>query len=352
MLVLATGRELDPKGLAPVFAGTLYAAIPIIAMQSRVVKEDSAVALLALLAVWLYLRWKNGSRASWILALSAVACGLAVMAKIPAVAFPAALVALLVRDRQIRAAMGFTAVSGAVASLLVVYAVWHGWAEFIEATEIQANVRALFFDAFIALFDVAEVNANKLGVGWLLFLWIAAFAAASNAKHRKHTSVLTIPLVAYTVAIALPSGTWHFGWYFLPLYPFLCLLSGRFLEDAWHSPELLRGLAITGLLVLYGFTFFVDPERQNSFWYWPVYRERVTWIVLAFIVPFGLAHVFRTRLTTRLAQLSIVAAMVAVLVTGAYFAARFDRISLERQHYDRGWRNASGHAYPDCPPCR
>src|SRR5690606_30435970 len=112
------------------------------------------------------------------------------------------------------------------AAMLLLYAAFIDWDMFWWATHTQASVRSTHWNVFVRFFTEPMINHNRLGAGWLVFLWLG-FAFAIPRLERHHRAVMTVPVVVYLAAIAIPSGSWSFGWYILPVYPFLCLGAGK-----------------------------------------------------------------------------------------------------------------------------
>jgi 4-amino-4-deoxy-L-arabinose transferase-like glycosyltransferase len=343
-LVLAVGRRLYPRGPAALFAGLLYAALPFVALQAREVKEEALVVPLGLASLLFFLRWRDGvgpperrrRRRRVDLVLAALCAGLAPLAKVPAASFVPALVVLVLgeRDRPWRDAGVAAAVGLAVAALLLPYGAWQSWELFEVTMRVQASGRPSHWSIFPRWFGDAQINFNLVGRGWLTALWVM-FAGAVLTRRRTAEPALTVPLLAYMVAISLSSGNWTFGWYAMPLYPLLALGAGAFLADLWDAPDLWRATPFWLLLVMYGIGFLAPIDWQLVPHAWPLVRKQVNLYVLLGLVPFGLAHVLPGRATRALARLGVLVGLAVFVATSVHFVVAYDELAHSFFLYDR-----------------
>ncbi len=325
VLVLLVSRRLDARGPAPLLAGLLYATVPLIVIMNRVAKEEALLAPLAAGSILFFLRWRDDGERLRDLLLAAVLAGLCPLAKVPGLVFVPVLVFLVAQTGRWRAAAAAAAVALGVAALLLVYAAAVDWNAFWFVTRDQATIRSSSWDQFVPFFYDALINHNRVGRGWLVFLWIA-FVAAALARSRNGMAALALPVVGYLVAMGLPSGSWHYGWYLLPVYPFLCIGAGSFLADLWEEPELLRGALFVLLPVAYAMTFLHDPEWVRSPWSNETMRRWVGAFVIAFLLPYGLVQLRRTRLSLLLARAGTAAALALVVALNAFFVIQYEAL--------------------------
>ncbi|MCA9582829.1 MAG: glycosyltransferase family 39 protein, partial [Myxococcales bacterium] len=291
-LLFLVGRQLFPRGPTAHLATLLYAILPNIVLQQRVIKEEALVTPLLLGGLLAYIKWREGKRPRTYLALAAICMGLACLAKIPAIVFVPVLVLWLLREGHLRAATIATLIGFGTASLLLVYGAFIHWDLFWYSSELQATVRRTHWNVFIRFFSEPMINHNRIGAGWVLFLWIAfANLLPQLSRHRRH--LVGLPVIIYMAAIAIPSGSWSFGWYILPLYPFLCLGGGRFLADLWEEPDAIRGGLFVFLAIFYGFNFLGTDTWLMT------HRSTVSRMVpltaVIFLTPFLLSTLLPTR---------------------------------------------------------
>lgn len=331
LLVVLVGRRLFPEGPAPWFAGLLYATVPYLALMNRVIKEEALLAPLAVGSLLFFLRWRDDGERWRDLIAAAVLAGLCPLAKVPGLVFVFVLVVLVARRSRWRHAAVAAAFGLAGASLLLVYAAAIDWDLFWYATELQATVRGSRWDQFLQFFYDPLINHNSVGRGTLLFLWLGFVGAVLREKEGR-LAALSVPTVGYLVAMGLASGSWHYGWYVLPIAPFLCVGAGRFLADLWERPELLRA-AIFVLVPLAAAVYFAfDPRWVQSMDSNADMRRWMMLFTVGWLVPYGLVQVRRTPALTSVARVTTALALAVFAVLNAWTIVRYD--VLYETHHD------------------
>ena len=333
LLVVLVTRRLSPTGPAPWFAGLVYATMPHAVIMNRVIKEEALLAPLALGFVLFFLRWRDDGERTRDLVIAATLAGLCTLTKIPGLVFVLVLPILIARHGRLKHAILALAVGGAVSSLLLLYAAAIDWELFWYVTRDQATIRNSVFQEFVPFFFDSLVNHNRVGRGWLIFLWLA-FVAACSVRLRKDAQIIVLPALGYLVAMGLASGGWHYGWYLLPVEPFLCIGAGWFLADLWDRPELLRGTLFVVLPVAYGMAFVLDPKWYLLSSSYDAMRRWVGSFVIALLVPYGLATLWSRRPALLAARATTALAFALAIVLNAWFALRYDVIYESHQNLD------------------
>lgn len=334
VLIYLLGRRLEPRGGAAHLAALLYAFLPTTVLQSRVIKEEALLVPLALLTLLLFLRWRS-ERKSWILVVAACVAGVCTLAKVPGFAFVIALGMLVASEgASIWRVLAVGAIGLVISGLLPLFAlVSGGWESFHESLGHQ-SARPVHFNIFSRWFDVTLVNHNVVGRGWMLFLWLGT-AAALMRRSRLVQAVVGVPLVLYMAAIALGSGSWTFGWYSMPLVPFLCIGAGIFLADLWQKPNLFGGALVALLLVMYTLNFTYDPDFMKAPPNWPVLRRIITATIAALLAPWAIVQVWPTRAAQRVARGALAASIAVFVVIGTRFVVTYETGFESYENFDR-----------------
>lgn len=334
-LIYAIGVRLLRRRLGAVFGALLYAGLPLIALQTRVVKEEVLLVLMSLASIWLYLRWRDDGERTRHLVLAGLLAAACVMVKLPGAFFVPALIMVAIADRRGHAVKTLVLTGALGALALLAYAALIDWDLFWFTTRKQATLRAIHWDIFSRLFTDPHINHNKVGEGTLLFLWFGYVATAWRLPQSTRAAFV-VPPILYLLMIGISSGNWTYGWYLMPVYPFLCLGAGELLAQTWRRPNFLAGLLIVGLLTLYLLNFtVVDIHQQRVESLLPSSRRLVTWVCLGLVGPFLAAGVLRGSLSRGLARLSLVACLATTLAAGAIFVARYDVVYETHRDLDR-----------------
>ena len=333
VLIYWLGRRLEPQGPAAHLATLLYAFVPTTVLQSRVVKEEALLVPVSLAMLLAFLRWRTDRRARWLVA-AAVLGGMCTLAKVPGYAFVVALTLLVAAEGvPFREWAGVGALGTAVSALLPLFAAVGGWDSFRESLQHQ-SARPVHFNIFSRWFDVTLINHNVIGRGWMLFLWIGT-AWSLGGRSRSVRAPLAAPLILYMCAIALGSGSWTFGWYSMPLVPFLCIGAGLFLADLWKKPNLLGGAFLSLLLVMYTLNFLHDPAHMKAPPNWSSLRHLITAVIFALLAPWALVEIWRSAPLERLARFAFVTSLAIFVGVSARFVVTYD-VGFERyENFDR-----------------
>lgn len=338
-LMFLVGRELDQRqSLAPWLGVLLYAALPLFVINNRAIKEEMVVVPLELLSMWLFLRWRRGVRADAprdaLIVLAGLSAGLAVLAKIPSGVFVPALVLLVMTTGRWKSAVKVGLAGLVGIALLLTYGAVMDWQQFTLTTFKQATGRPAHWNIFPRFFADGMLVHNITFHAHQLFLWLAALTHFGGRGRRVDPAWVVFP-TCYLIVIAVSSGNWTFGWYMLPVYPFLCLAAGQFLVSLWREPSPLAGLIFMGLLVMYFGNFFETPRAMKSSIHWPRLRTWISAFVLFAIGPYFLATVRRWRWTQTVARAATALGLVLVVGLSGWYVYHYDVLYESHWNFDR-----------------
>lgn len=219
---------------AALCAALVYATLPVIVLAHRLVKAENLLAVLfmgTLILVGTPDRPPDRRRIAW----AGVLAGLSIWTKATGLVVPAVAVVLLLARRQRRAAAAIAAIAVAAVILYLVYAGGCGWSTFVQVVQGQATSKWVSLEG-LQDFLTGRVVSKAFGRGLYLWLWIALGIAAFRRERA-----LVIPVVLYTLLLALTAD--HrviYGWYRVPIYPFLCVAAGLYLDEMLREADLPR----------------------------------------------------------------------------------------------------------------
>ncbi len=269
--------------------------------HGRLIMADNLSAMLLLANAWAVQRWLAGLMSQRRMAILTVTfTAAAILTKIPAWCHVPAMIAVLLTARRrdgIRYVLyGF----GLGLVLYLAWLAWYGLPEFLSVMKSQSN-RFRGFNAFQRmsgvpkLLDVHDLN-GVIMAGW--------FCMLAQALH-KGARPLTVAGPAYVLAFTFFAGDVLFGWYTLPLYPWLALGLGITTAQVYYRP---RSPMMVAWLLL-----FLPHAFQTIY---IAHYELETVLRYAFIVvTAGLLFAFllkpnRSRSVLRMAIIGIVAAVL------------------------------------------
>ncbi|MFQ5878438.1 MAG: glycosyltransferase family 39 protein [Acidobacteriota bacterium] len=266
ILLYRLAREYGATERGALCATLVYASLPVIVLSHRLVKAESLLALLFMGAILLVRRLGRTGAAREAALIGAV-CGLAIWTKATGMAVVGTALVLLLAARRYRAASLVAALAGGSVLLYLLYAWAYDFDIFVKIVQAQSATKWASLDSFLDLMS-GKVVVKWFGRGWYLFLLLAAGVAA----FRKERALL-VPVAIYATLIALSAD--HrvvYGWYRIPLFPFLCVAAGIYLDEMIRESDLFRTFpfaltaVVTGLLYTFsGAPFSTTAETASRF---------------------------------------------------------------------------------------
>ena len=229
--------------------------------------------------------------------------GISIWAKATGIALPLAACCALVKGRRWQALAWVAGCTGLAIGLYLLYGAWFGWSLFLDVMGQQGS-KWVALRTLLDLSGISRVVGLQFGGGW--YLWLG-MATASMALGRFRE--LLAPAAVYLVVLILTVDSRAvFGWYRIPLYPFLCLAGGLFLADWWREKDVPRGL-LFGITALATTLAYALPE--------PYERSRMAVLCVLFLTTAGpLWFLFRPSWVARRARAAAILAAMGLFFAG------------------------------------
>jgi hypothetical protein len=197
---------------------------------------------------------------------------------------------MLAARRRFKDAAVVAAIAGAGAALYLLYVSAYDLGLFLKVLQAQATTKWVSLEAFQDLLG-GKVVVRWFGRGTYLWLLLAAGVAAFG---RART--LLLPIGVYAAVLCLNAD--HrviYGWYRIPLYPFLCVAAGLYLEAMIEEADLYRALPFA-LSAVAGALLYALPEAMGQ-------SRPVAWLfAAAALLPFIPAMIWDGPAARRVAR--------------------------------------------------
>jgi hypothetical protein len=294
-------------------AALVYAVLPIVVLSHRVATAGNLLAPLLMGAVLLAERHARSGRVRDA-GLAGLMCGLSIWTEAAGVAVALTAVVLLLSRRRCRGAVVVLLVTTGFGVLQIAYASAYGLDIFLAVSRVQATSQWAGLEGFLDLLD-GRVVAGTFGRGWYLWLLLCAGAAA----FRKERALL-VPLAIYAGLLVLAADFRALsGWSVIPLYPFLCLAAGIYLEQMIEASDLYRVFPFGVTALLSGVTLVLPPAFAQS-------KGAVAAFALAGVAPFIARLAHESPLTARVARASTWIILALLLLTSLAAIGGFPEI--------------------------
>lgn len=248
---------------AALLAGLVYATLPVIVLTHRLVKAENLLAVFFMGAV-LAVRpeRRGGERRGAVVA--GVLCALAIWTKATGVAVVVVAAILLLAQKRRRDAAIVCGLAAGGLVLYLGYAALYDFGIFLKVMHAQSTSKWVSAESFVDLLS-GKVVVKWFGRGTYLWLWIAAACLVT-----RRARLLLLPIAVYGALLALNAD--HrvvYGWYRAPLYPFLCVAAGLFLDEWLEEPDLARGFLFAVTAVASGLLYALpEPWAQSRTLAW------------------------------------------------------------------------------------
>ena len=302
LLGVRLARAYGASERAALLGALVYATLPVIVLAHRLVKGESLLTLLFMAAILAALRHRETGEVRQA-ALAGALCGLSLWTKATGVAVPLIVVLILVAARRYRGALVALALTLGFFGLYLLYAWWYGFGIFLKVMAAQATTKWVSLDAMQDLLQ-GNVVTRLFGRGTYLFLLFAAGWAA----FRKERALL-LPVAVYALIIALTADQRViYGWYRIPLYPFLCIAAGLYLEEMIERSDLFGTFPFSAAAVSSGLLYALPAAFAQS-------KQGMALFALLATAPFLPRLAREGPLTARLARAGAYLLLGVFLVT-------------------------------------
>jgi hypothetical protein len=294
-------------------ATLVYAVLPILVLSHRLAKAENLLALLFMGAVMLAERHARTGRSRDAVLLGAL-CGLSIWTKATGVAVVATAVVLLLARRRFQGAAIALSTTAGFGVLYLAYVGAYDFRIFMDIVQVQSTTKWASFEAFLDLLQCRVVE-RTFGRGWYLWLLFAAGLAAFR-KGR----VFLVPLAIYAGVIVLMSDFRSiYGWYRIPLYPFLCVAAGLYLDEMIEASDLFRVFPFAITAIASGMALALPPGLAQS-------RTAVALFALLAVAPYVARQARESLLTARAARVATLALVGLFLLTSVAVVADLPEI--------------------------
>jgi hypothetical protein len=304
VLLYRLARSYGVSERAALLGTLVYATLPLIVLAHRLVKAESLLAIFFMGAILAAHRHRLSGRMGDAV-VAGVLGGLSIWTKATGVAVVGVVLVLLLSARRFRGALLALGLAAGFLALYLVYAWTQDFGIFLKVIQAQSTSKWVGLESLQDLLT-GKIVTKYFGRGWYLWLLLCAGLAA----FRRERAIL-MPLALYGTLIALTAD--HrviYGWYRIPLYPFLCVAAGTALERMISRGDLYRvfPFAITAVATGALYAWSGEPLLIQS-------KPAVALFALIALLPFLVRLAFESALTERIARLATWVLLAAFLLT-------------------------------------
>lgn len=274
-------KEIYDKSTA-LIASLLYSTIPTVVIGSRIVQNENFFIPVWLLSLFLIIRFIK-TKKSLFRNLSAILCGILILAKIPWVAGTVSIILIFLYLKKYADLFKFLLLVIPFFLFYIAYGFFYDANLFLSLWGLQLNRYDLSFASIFALFQKPYLVDRFYLDGWIYFGWFSFLLLL--VKDFRKNYVLIFAMLSYFIVFlsAIPDEAGH-GWYRYPFYPFLLISIALFIKKFFAKNFLLTFF----FLVFVGTSLF-DLTWEKTFGFsYPIFRLLIlSWILVLFPLIFG-----------------------------------------------------------------
>lgn len=232
-------------------AAFLYAITPSVVVGSRLVQNENFFIPMFLLALYFAVKFINTNNKVFIL-VSIVICSLLPLAKIPWIAAPGAVFALLLAHKKYKHALLLLSSTIGCFLIFLLYGFRLDSQLFINLWTLQLNRYDMNFDTIFSLFR-DPIITDRLFLDGFIYLGFISFGVIATLKKKEYLPILLGFLSYFFIFLfAIPNEPGH-GWYRYPLYPFFIIMNALLIKEYFNKNMIISSicLLIPGLAALY-----------------------------------------------------------------------------------------------------
>ena len=129
------------------------------------------------------------------------------------------------------------------------------------------------------------------GLGYLLWFWFAIVYSIG-----KRDTIIPMSAFIFLMALcAVSSDVFSYGWYFLPLYPFMAIAGGLFMRDFIAKPNTAKALLLLLVLMAVPLKEILPDDLSGSPWLFRGYLAVGT-------LPFLVSDFIKNQITRLVAR--------------------------------------------------
>lgn len=255
--------EISNNKRIALFTILLYAIIPTIVIGNRIAKEENLLTLLFLLDIWVYLMYYKSKKLSHLITL-AILGGISFLVKSTGIIVICTNCIFLAMDRHWRRLFVLIPISLAISSLYFIYGAIIDWDMFLQIFRSQGRLISTL-NIPVRLILEPKIIDTVFMDGGVLFLWVSILYISRLPKEK--IRYIVIPLILYFLGISVSIRYDHvYGWYLIPLYPFLCIGGGIVINKIFEDIDILSWCIFGALILMSQLNLCVPYDLIKTNW--------------------------------------------------------------------------------------
>lgn len=292
LLVFLVSYKIYHSYSASIFASLLYATVPLFVAAGRIAKGDGLLALVLISGVLCVLQYTESGKKGYLIGAGLLA-GVSFWSKEMGIC-AIVIIPLLLGHKGFRKEAGMAAGIGlAIAMGYFLYCYLINPDAFSKMMALRDKHQSAVFDMVVKYLRDFRITLNyaHFGTGYYWWFW---FVLVYSMGKRDWTVPVTAFIFLMTVS-ALSTDTLPFGWFLMPVYPFMAIAGGLFLRDLISRPNTAKALLILLILIAVPLKEVLPVHVYKSQWLFRYY-------LAIGLMPFLAFDFLKHRITAAMAK--------------------------------------------------
>ncbi|HHT9112840.1 MAG TPA: PA14 domain-containing protein [Candidatus Wunengus sp. YC65] len=292
ILVFLVSYKIYKSNAVSIIASLLYATVPLIVASGRIAKGDCLLALVLVSGILCILKYSECQKKMYVV-FAGLLAGVSFWCKEMGICAIVILPLLLGRKGYKKEACIIAGIGFFVAISYMLYNYLINPEAFFKMLSFRDAHQSTVFDMVVKYIKDARIALNyaNFGIGYILWFW---FVMVYSMGKRDPIVPITVFIFLMTVC-ALSTDIYPFGWFLMPIYPFMAIAGGIFMRDFISKPNTARALLLLLVLMAVPLKEILPGELYKAPW---LYRGYLAVGVL----PFLASDFFKNQITATIAR--------------------------------------------------
>jgi len=293
ILVFCVSYKIYRSHAIAIIASLIYATVPLVVASGRIAKGDGLLAFVLMAGVLCALHYTETKKKTSLI-LAGFLAGTAFWSKEPGLC-ALLIIPLILGGKGFRKEAYITlGIGGVIVAGYLLYSYLINAVAFYNLENLRTSHQTTKFNIVLKYLKEPKITMAyaPFGMGYLLWFWFVV--VYSTGKKRN----LVVPGTTFIYLMTLCAVSKYgqtFGWFMIPLYPFMAIAGGVFMRDFISRPNTARALLLLLLLIAVPLNKILPDNLHNESWLYRYY-------LVSGILPFLAYDFFRNRITMIIAR--------------------------------------------------
>lgn len=308
VLVFAVSYKIYRSNTVSVIASLLYATVPLVVASGRIAKGDCLLAVVIISGVLCVLNYTESKKDMYLI-FAGLLAGIAFWCKETGICAIVIFPLLLGRNCFIKQAFIAGGIGIFVAAGYMLYNYMINPEAFFKILSLRNEFQQTAFDVVVKYVMEPKITEKyaSFGMGYLLWFWFVMIYSI----WKRNSIVPTAAFIYLMTLCALSRNNLSYGWFLMPVFPFMAIAGGVFLKDFISQPNTARAILLLLVPLAVPLKEVLPENFINSPWLFRGY-------LAVGLLPFLAADFFKHRITETVVRVSCYALISIFIVVNVY----------------------------------